>query len=49
VNEIFKVFDEDKTGTISLIEIKKFLNSTSLKMDDNTFREVFSELDQDGT
>ena len=24
-------------------------SSTSLKMDDNTFKEVFSELDEDGT
>ena len=25
------------------------MNSTSLKMDDNTFKEVFAELDEDGT
>jgi Ca2+-binding EF-hand superfamily protein len=25
------------------------MNGTSLKMDDNTFREVFAELDEDGT
>ena len=49
LREMFKAFDQDGSGTISLDEIKKFLNGTSLKMDEKTFKEVFSELDEDGT
>lgn len=43
--EIFKALDKDGSGTISLNEIKAHMNTTSLKMDDQTFKEVFSELD----
>ncbi len=49
LRETFRVFDEDNSGTISLTEIKKFMSSTSLKMDDKTFNSVFAELDEDGT
>ena len=45
--EVFKALDKDNSGSITLEEIKSFLSSTSIKMDDLTFKEVFAELDED--
>ena len=41
---MFRALDHDGSGTLSIDEIKGFMNGTSLKLDDASFDEVFADL-----
>lgn len=44
---VFKALDKDGSGSLTLQEIKQFMGATTIKMDDDMFKEVFAELDED--
>lgn len=45
---VTEALDPEKSGQLQLSKIKDFMSGTSLKMDDKTFEEVFSELNEEG-